>query len=164
MRPCLKVYQDNKYTLLIILLLSPIMSWGQLKCQLDDNTDSVLINYRSLCEFLDVNIVITNKSITYYDSDFGIKRSLLYQTFDKDTIFLLHYCINIVLEKDPIYDTTELIIPECMPSIGITIFNGASKCEKWYEHYYDALFPFAYAEMYGVIIPIISKYRKPYKP
>lgn len=153
-----------KNIFLSILLIIPLVIWGQNYNIKSKRIDSIHVEYMSLCEFLTVKVSITDSSILYYqyllnkDED-----TLIYKTRNSDTIACLQECIRTVWCAEPIYDTNEIIIDDCRPGISLTIFCDNVEHTKWFYHYYKAMFPFAYTEMYHIILTIIRSHRKPCK-
>ena len=114
-----------------------------------EDMDSVHVHYIALCEdFMDIRISVTSESISCYDVS---NRKLMYKTHSKDTMSIIYDCVKILWNKDPVYDTLDNIIDDCRPGIRIIIYNGRNVSEKHYLHFYTALFPFAYAELYNIV-------------
>ena len=122
--------------------------------------DSAHVNYVSLCDrILDVSVNITDHMISFYKRD-GNRIIHLYQTSDKDTLATLRECIETLSYTNPVYDTNEFIIDDCRPCMIISFYSGTDIYKKYYLHDYKALFPFAYAELYHIIISIITTHLK----
>lgn len=131
--------------------------WGQQMKTITTDMDSVHVHYVSLCEdFMEIRVSITNNSISYYDVG---NRKLMYKTHNKDTLSIIYDCVKIIWNTDPVYDTIDNIIDDCRPGMRIVIFNGENLTEKQYQHFYTALFPFAYSELYNIIKTTIKKHR-----
>ena len=149
---------------LIVILFFVILMAKVPFCQNNNYThlilDSAHINYVSLCDsMLDVSINITDQMISFYKTD-GHLIIPLYQTSDKDTLATLRECIEALSYTNPVYDTNEYIIDDCRPCMIISFYSGTDIYNKYYIHDYKALFPFAYAELYHIIISIIATHLK----
>ena len=122
-----------------------------------NDVDSIRINYISLGEFLDVNVIL-KKDIVLFVSNWGCTNgALVYQTNSQDTIDYLYGHINIIDDNPPIIDSS-IIANDCCDGIIIYIYKGGNVCKKTYTNYAEAYFPFAYAELYCLIRQIIAKY------
>lgn len=151
----------NRIILLLVSIITfPVVSMGQNLDSTHTHIDSVHINYVSLCDnLLDIDIVITGKMISFSKSN-DYRRNPFYHTSNKDTIAVLKECIEMLLNTNPVYDTNEVIIDDCRPYMKITFYCGTNVYQKHYYHYYDALFPFAYTELYHMILSTITTQRK----
>lgn len=149
-----------KRNLIFLLLFSPLISVSQITISSNKVIDSAHVNYISLCNnILDINMSITSQRIIFYKTE-GSQRFILYQTSNKDTISVLSECIEMLFSTKPVYDTNQAIIDDCRPGMRITYYSGTDMYQKYYLHYYEALFPFAYAELYHIFLSTVTTHRK----
>ena len=120
--------------------------------------DSAHIIYSSPCRLLNVRISITDQKVLFYRMNLrgGGIITHQYQTSDKDTLATLRECIETLSYTNPVYDTNEYFIAECQPGMSINFYSGTDMHKKNYRHDRKALFPFAYVELYHIIISIIT--------
>lgn len=123
-----------------------------------EHIDSICVNFKSLSEFLDVNILINDDRVLI-TSDWGGNKKIIYKTYDYDTIDYLFSRINIIVSNPPISDPS-IVINDCCHGITISIYEHGKVWKNTYVHYPETYFPFAYAELYSFIRQILAKYWK----
>lgn len=146
--------------LLLFILFIPIGEInGQNECfRLGGNIDSVQVNFISLGEYLDINVMLKRDAISFVSEWGEFPNEQIYQTHSYDTIDYLFSRIKKILDNPPIYDTSA-IINDCCHGMTFNVFSHGNVLKKTYIHYSEAYFPFAYAELYSLIRQILVKYR-----
>ena len=149
----------GKLLFLVLIIVSAWKVYGQHdNYSAGNNIDSVRINYMSLGEFLDVNMML-KKDVVLFVSNWGDRGMPIYQTNNYDTIDYLFNYINIIADNPPIIDSS-MVANDCCDGMTIYIYKDNNVCEKTYIHYSEAYFPFAYTELYSLIRQILAKYWK----
>lgn len=141
-------------------------SYGQENKCACKSFDSVRVEYYSLEEGpLFVTLSLNDNKVSLFKEDVDnplnrfTKNILIYKTHRTDTIDYLSSWIKTILDNPPIYDTTYEILGYGQ-GMYITIFENNETCRYKYIHYWDALFPFAYAELYSFIRQKLALYNK----
>lgn len=147
----------SKIFFIFFIVASVWKAYGQNDYSHRNDIDSIRINYISLGEFLDVNVIL-KKDIVLFVSNWGCTNgALIYQTNSQDTIDYLYGHINTIADNPPIIDSS-IIANDCCDGIIIYIYKGGNVCKKTYTNYAESYFPFAYAELYCLIRQFIAKY------
>ena len=155
---------NNKLLIVVLLVFLPWEFYGLRNNCMAQSIDSIHVTFVSLGEGpLRVHLILDKYTLSLFKTENPpLRRSenvLIYQTHSYDTIDYLFSRIRLILDNPPIYDTSAIIYGYGDGMI-VEAFSDGNIRKETYIHYSRAYFPFAYAELYGLIRQLLAKYCK----
>jgi len=154
----------KKFLIIIVLTIVFSEAYSQRDSFSHFDFDSVQIDYCNTCFFVEVKIIVTRDSISFYqvidrvleENNIVNKFQLIYKISRKEIIVEYYSVLKGILNKDPIYEEDGFFV-ECVPWITFKYHIRDTIIEKRYSLESDAMFPFSFTKLFYMIIPVIEQ-------